>query len=247
MPVSDPYKKIVLITGASGGLGQVLCRAFATGGYFVGVHVNRNIHGGEKMVETLNARGTAAALFPADLCHSGAVRLMFDDILEKWGRIDLLINNAAIIKDRLVARMPQADWDDVIDLNLTGVFFCMREAGRSMTRQGGGHIMNIASRAALTGRVGQAAYAASKRGLIALGQTAAREWGGVPIQVNTILPGFLNTPMTAGLSREKRAHLSQENLLSRPATTREIAEFILDLSKMKHISGQTFNLDSRIV
>lgn len=247
MPVSGSHKKIVLITGASGGLGQALCRAFATGEYHIGVHVNRNTKSGKETVETLNANGNVAALFPADLRHSGSVRKMFDTLLEKWGRIDLLINNAAIRKDRLVIRMRQADWDEVIDLNLSGAFYCMREAGRAMSRQGGGHVINIGSRAALTGRVGQAAYTASKRGLIALGQTAAREWGGVSIQVNTILPGFLSTPMTAGMAQEKREHLAQENLLPRPATTREISGFILALSKMKHVSGQTFNLDSRIL
>ncbi len=247
MTVSGPHKKIVLITGASGGLGQALSRAFSTGEYRVGVHVNRGTEIGKEIVETLNAKGAAAALFPADLRHSGSVRLMFDTLLEKWGRIDLLINNAAIRKDRLFIRMCQADWDDVIDLNLSGAFYCMREAGLAMSRQGGGHIINIASRAAVTGRVGQSAYTASKRGLITLGQTAAREWGGDSIQVNTVLPGFLATPMTAGLPEEKRAHLRQENLLPRPATTREISEFILALSKMMHVSGQTFNLDSRIL
>jgi len=247
VPISNSHKKVVLITGASGGLGQALCRSFATDEYHIGVHINRNISGGEELVETLNAEGNRAALFTADLRHSGAARKMFATLLEKWGRIDLLINNAGIRKDSLVARMSEADWDDVIDLNLTGVFFCMREAGHAMTRQGAGHIINISSRAAMTGRVGQAAYAASKRGLIALGQTAAREWGTVPIQVNTILPGFLDTPMTAGLEREKKAALREENLLSRSATPREIASFILDLSKIKHVSGQIFNLDSRIL
>jgi 3-oxoacyl-[acyl-carrier protein] reductase len=247
MTGSDPYKKIVLITGASGGLGQALCRAFATGEYHIGVHVHHNTKGGREMVEALKFKGIVAALFPADLRHSGSVRLMFDALLDKWGRIDLLINNAAIRKDRLFIRMNQADWDDVIDLNLSGVFYCMREAGRAMSRQSGGHIINIASRAALTGRVGQSAYTASKRGLIALGQTAAREWGSDVIQVNTILPGFLDTPMTVGLAQEKKARLKEENLLPCPATIQEISDFIFSLSKIKHVSGQIFNLDSRIL
>lgn len=247
MPGSESQKKIVLITGAAGGLGRSLCQAFATGEYCIGVHANRNIRGGEETVKALQARGITAGLFPADLRHAGAVRKIFDALLDQWGRLDLLINNAGITKDHLFARMPQADWDEVIGLNLSGAFFCMREAGHVMSYQGGGHIINVASRAALTGSVGQAAYAASKRGLIALGKTAAREWGEVPIQVNTILPGFLDTPMTEGLAQEKKTAWRKENLLSRLATTQEVSEFVFALSKMKHVSGQTFNLDSRVL
>ncbi|MFQ5780646.1 MAG: SDR family NAD(P)-dependent oxidoreductase [Nitrospiria bacterium] len=242
-----PRKKIVLITGASGGLGQALCRTFSTGDYQIGVHVDRNTRKGIKTVQDLNAVGHVAALFSADLRNPLSVRRIFDDLLGKWGRIDLLINNAAVRSDRLLMRMRRTDWDDVIDLNLSGTFFCMREAGRAMCRNGGGgHIINIASYSAYTGRIGQASYTASKRGLIALTQTAAREWGSAAIQVNTVLPGFLSTSMTAGLTSERKEQLIEENLLRHSSTLEEVSEFILHLSKMKHVSGQTFNLDSRI-
>ncbi|HLG21658.1 MAG TPA: SDR family NAD(P)-dependent oxidoreductase, partial [Candidatus Manganitrophaceae bacterium] len=157
------------------------------------------------------------------------------------------INSAAITGDILFSRMEEGEWDQVIGVNLSGVFFCMREAGRAMVEKGEGHIINISSYAAYTGRVGQASYAASKRGLIALTQSAAKEWGRSGVQVNAVLPGYLPTPMTASLPPVEKKRMIQENTLGRPSTLEEVSRFIFDLSRMKHVSGQVFNLDSRIL
>ena len=115
-----------------------------------------------------------------------------------------------------------------------------------MEKQGKGHVINIASGAAFAGRAGQSAYAASKRGLIGLSLSAAREWGGSGIQVNSICPGYLDTPMTAALSPAQSKKLISENVLGRASTLEEVADFVLMLSKMNHVSGQVFHLDSRI-
>ena len=239
-------KKIVFITGSSGGLGQALCRTFSNGEYHVGVHVHRNISAGLKTVSRLNALGVESASFHADLRDSKAVRKAFEELLKRWGRIDLLINNAGIFRDNLFTRIRQVEWEEVIDTNLKGAFFCMREAGNAMQKQKGGHIINISSFASLTGRVGQASYTASKRGLIALTQSAAKEWGADSIQVNTVIPGFLSTSMTKDLTPVQAKRIIEENVLRRPSTLEEVSTFILHLSKMKHVSGQIFNLDSRI-
>lgn len=239
-------KEVVLITGSSGGLGRALCRAFSNGEYSIGVHVHRNTSEGMKLVDQLNSLGVESAFFPADLRDSKAVGKMFEGILKIWGKINLLINNAAVRRDRLFARIESAEWDDVIGTNLTGAFLCMREAGRAMQKQKRGHIINLSSHASLTGRAGQASYTASKRGLIALTQSAAKEWGGDSVQVNTVFPGFLRTSMTADLSRSEVERIVEANALERPSNLQEVSEFIFHLSKMKHVSGQTFNLDSRI-
>lgn len=243
---SSHDKRVVLITGASGGLGQALCRAFSNGEYRIGVHVYQNVDRGTKTVQALCGLGIESALFAADLRDSKAVQEMFDGLLMNWGRLDLLIQSAAIRRDRLLAGTASAEWDAVVDVNLKGAFICMREAGQAMRRNGGGQIIHLSSHAALTGRIGQASYTASKRGLIALTQSAAKEWGGDSIQVNAVLPGFLPTPMTAGLEPLEAEKIVEENALGRTSTLEEVSDFILHLSKMKHVSGQIFNLDSRI-
>jgi 3-oxoacyl-[acyl-carrier protein] reductase len=245
-PKSKLEKRVVVITGASGGLGQALCRSFLQGDDDIGIHVRSNISKGEAIIRSFTVAGKKAALRHSDLDDSTSTREMFSHFLKKWNRIDILINNAGVIDDHLFARLNEAAWDRIIRINLTGIFYCMREAGQIMRDQGGGHIINIASLSAFTGRIGQAAYAASKRGLIALTTSAAKEWGASAVQVNAVLPGFLNTQMTTSLTEEQKRKLIGENVLNRPSTLEEVSDFIFYLSKMKYVSGQVFNLDSRI-
>jgi 3-oxoacyl-[acyl-carrier protein] reductase len=239
-------KKTVLITGSSGGLGRALCKAFSKGKYSIGVHAYRNIPEGVKLVRELNSIGVESAFFVSDFRDPKSIRKMFDDLLATWGQIDLLINNAGIRHDRLFTRIDQAEWDEVIDVNLKGAFLCMQEAARAMQKRKRGHIINISSYAAMIGRTGQASYTASKRGLIALTQSAAKEWGEDSIQVNTVFPGFLSTAMTATVLPSEMKRIVGENSLKRTSTLEEISEFIFHLSSMKNVSGQIFNLDSRI-
>ncbi len=236
-----------MITGASGGLGQAIGQAFLKDmPCCVALHCFTNHTEVKKKVKQFKVDGGKSRFFSVDLRDSEAIKKMFQNIRDDWGGLDLLINNAAITQNRLLAQVQSADWDNLLKLNLSGVFYCMREAGRIMEKQGKGHIINIASLSAFTGRKGQAAYTASKRGLIALSQTAAREWGGIGIQVNTVCPGILPTSMTATLSFQQSRHLTVENLLGRTSTLEEVSKFIRSLSKMDHVSGQVFNLDSRI-
>lgn len=244
MAVSE--KRTVLITGASGGLGRALCNVFADAKYSVGVHACRNISGGMKIVQELNSIGVESAFFASDFRDSKSIRKMFDDLVAAWGQINILINNAGIRHDRLFTRIEQAEWDDVINVNLKGTFLCMQEAARAMQKRKRGHIINISSYTAMTGRVGQTSYTASKRGLIGLTQSAAKEWGGDSIQVNTVFPGFLSTAMTAALTPSEADRIIGENSLRRPSTLEEVSQFIFHLSNMKNVSGQIFNLDSRI-
>ena len=245
-PKNITEKRVVLITGSSGGLGQALCHSFLQDDHHIGIHVHSNRSKGEELVQSLALLGKETTLLISDLSDSGSVHKMFEGLLAKWGRLDVLINTVGVINDSLFARLSEVAWDRIIQTNLTGAFYCMREAGRIMHKHGGGHIINISSLTAFTGRAGQAGYTASKRGLIALTTSAAQEWGNSAIQVNAVLPGFLDTRMTDSLTSNQKDKIIKENVLDRPSTLEEVSDFIFHLSKMKYVSGQVFNLDSRI-
>ncbi len=239
--------KRVLITGASGGLGQALCQAFSKEPIRLGLHVFKQKREGAHLVQNLQSEHCEPHLFQADLRNPADTQTLFRQFFETWGGIDILINNAGISRNRLFQKESPEAWDEVIRIDLSGAFYCTREAARIMEKQGKGHIINIASGAADKGRAGQAAYAAAKRGLIGLSQTAAKELGQNGIQVNAVCPGYLPTPMTAGLSPAQSKKLITENVLGRPSSLEEVSGFINMLSKMEHVSGQVFHLDSRIV
>ncbi len=238
--------KTLFITGATGGLGQALCPRFSESPCRIALHGFQNQAAGKGLIEQIRAKGNEADFYSADLREAKAIRAMFDQLQEKWGTIDLLINTAGTTKDALFNRLETEDWDDVLSVNLSGAFYCMQEAAKIMQPKGGGQIINIGSFAGKTGRIGQAAYSASKRGLIALTQSAAKEWGKDNIQVNAVCPGYLPTPMTAHLKPADAERLIGENQLRRTSSLEEVADFIHHLSTMKHVSGQVFNLDSRI-
>jgi len=240
-------QRVVLITGASGGLGSALCRAFGGDDTALAVHVHRNLQQGQALVDAQRSTGGDAALFCADGRDAVAVRAMFDGVFARWGRLDVLIHAIGMTRDRLLRNMTIDEWDEVIAVNLSAAFYCFREAGRRMMSQEGrsGRMIAIGSAAADTGRAGQAAYAAAKRGLVALARTAAREWPSV--QVNVVIPGLLQTPMTTALSRRRRQEIVLENTLGRFTTVEEVSQFTVHLASMPGVSGQIFHLDSRIV
>ena len=172
---------------------------------------------------------------------------MVHDAVKRWGTVDVLINNAGITRDGLVLRMPEEDWDDVINTNLSGPFHCIRAASGIMTKQRRGHIISIASVVGVQGREGQANYSASKAGLIGLTKACAKEFGPWNINVNAVLPGYIPTDMGDTISDTVLERILKENALNRISDPKEVAEFIYHLSLMKNVSGQVFNLDSRIL
>lgn len=162
--------------------------------------------------------------------------------------LDLLINNAAITSDRLIAQMEAAEFQRVLEVNLKGAFLCSQQAMWLMAKRRSGHIINIGSFAALHGAAGQANYAASKAGLIGLTKSLAAEYGGKNVRVNCVLPGFLDTKMTRDLlaDEERRKEIIGRHLLRRLNTVEDAARFIVFLDTMPHVSGQMFQLDSRV-
>jgi len=238
--------KVALITGASRGLGRQLALRFGEGHWRVAVNFKERKQDAESVAHTISQLGGQAVVYQADVRNKESVEQMVEDAVRQWRRIDLLINNAGITKDDLLIKMGESVWDEVLDTNLKGSFHCIQAVAKVMMQQKAGHIINIASLVALQGAVGQAAYAASKAGLIGLTKAAARELGPFGIRVNAVLPGFLPTDMSLDLSRDKRKKIISANTLGRSTTTEEVADFVFQLSAMPSTSGQVFNLDSRI-
>ncbi len=161
-------------------------------------------------------------------------------------QLDVLIANAGLTRDGAVTGLTTDDFSEVVDTNLRGAFLCTRAALKLMLPQKSGHILLVGSRAARHGTRGQSLYAAAKAGLIGFAQTVAREYGPRNIRCNVVLPGFLETRMTAALSEQRREEVRQEHALGRFNTVENAARFITFLSRLDHVSGQVFTLDSRI-
>ena len=169
-----------------------------------------------------------------------------DAFITKLDRLDVLVANAGIVRDATLLKQTGEDFNAVLETNLRGVFLCVRAALRLMIKQRSGHLILIGSRSARNGPRGQAAYAAAKAGLVGFGQSLAKEYGARNIRCNVVLPGFLETRMTESLSAERREVVRAEHALGRFNTAENAARFIAFLSKLDHVSGQVFTLDSRI-
>jgi 3-oxoacyl-[acyl-carrier protein] reductase len=235
--VPHPPSRVVLITGAAGGLGQGLTAAFAREGWCVagGYHHAPLAAGGESIWPV-----------PLDVTNPAQVQHAVANVLDRWGRLDALVNNAGFTSDRLVVQTTGADWERVLAVNLKGAFLCAQAALRPMIRQRDGHILNVASYAARAGASGQAAYAAAKAGLIGLTESLAREVGSRNVRVNTVLPGVLPTPMTAVLSQDVLKRFAAANALGRLNAVEEVARCMVFLAGLQNVSGQLFQLDSRL-
>jgi 3-oxoacyl-[acyl-carrier protein] reductase len=240
-------KKVVIITGASRGLGRAIALRFGSAGDRVMINYRERREQADETAAEVRARGGEAVLFPADVRRSSEVDALVNEAVGRWGRIDILVNNAGLARDGLAVRMSDKDWDDVLDTNLRGPFLCMRAVSRVMTEQRSGHIISLSSISGLQGREGQANYSASKAGLIGLTRAAAAELGPQGIQVNVVLPGYIGTDLGGTVRDDVRRRILAENVLGRANEPDEVAEFIHHLTLMRNVSGQVFNLDSRLL
>ncbi len=229
--------RVALITGASGGLGRALVAEFLAQGWCVAAGFHReNGH-----VET-----DSLLPLPLDVTARESVGAAVPQVLARWQRVDLLINNAGITADNLVGQLTDDDWQRVLDVHLKGAFLCSQAVLRPMLKQRDGHILNLASFSARTGNRGQANYAAAKAGLLGLTTSLAKEVGARNVRVNALLPGVLPTPMTAGLTAKQLEEFAAANALGRLNELTEVAKFTVFLAGTRNISGQFFQLDSRI-
>lgn len=233
----------VLITGASGGIGRAISRAFARTGWYVGVHYGRNQHAAETTLREVLSAGGAGDLYQADIQESESVKQMIDVWCRRVSNPSALVCNAGIGASGLVLRHRERVWDEVIATNLTGTFHCLRAMAPVLVEQRGGSIVVIGSHTGFHGASGQAAYSASKAGLIGLVKTAALEWGQQNIRVNLVLPGWQKTNLTEGIFPEDEGWL--DHALRRPPSLDEAARTVVHVAQLNDVSGQVWNCDSR--
>ena len=236
--------KVALVTGASQGIGRATSVALAGAGAKVAVAA-RTADKLASLVAEIQATGGEALAVPMDVSDAAQVKTGFQQALAKFGRLDILVNNAAITRDTLALRMKLDDWDAVLKTNLTGAHLCIQQALGAMLKQRSGRIINLSSVVAEIGNAGQANYVASKAGLIGLTRAIAVEVATRNITVNAVAPGFIETPMTDPLSQELKDKMKSMIPLGRFGRDQEIAAAIVFLSSDEagYITGQVLGVN----
>ena len=241
--------KVAVVTGASRGIGRAIALKLASLGATVVVNYNGSREKAEKVKQEIEDNGGNASIYQCNVSDYEACQNMIQSIIEEYGRIDILINNAGITRDGLLMKMSEADFDQVIDTNLKGAFNTTRFVTRQMLRQKSGRIINMASVVGVTGNAGQVNYAASKAGIIGLTKATAREVASRGITVNAIAPGFIETDMTDVLpDKVKEASVSQIPLgkFGKPEQIAAAVAFLAS-DDAGYITGQVLNVDGGMV
>ena len=236
--------RVAFVTGASQGIGRSCALRLARDGASVAVAA-RNRQKLDELVAEIAAAGGKAAAFELDVANEDQVKSAIKAAIGQFGKIDILVNNAGITKDTLVMRMKRADWDAVLQTNLTSAFLCTQQVIGSMLKQRWGRIINISSVFGQTGQAGQANYAASKAGLIGLTMAIAREVGSRNITCNGVAPGFIETAMTATLGDEFKQSATQQIPLGRVGSVDDVAGAVAFLASddAAYITGHVLNVN----
>jgi 3-oxoacyl-[acyl-carrier protein] reductase len=236
--------RVAVVTGGTRGIGLAIARLLADDGASVVVS-GRDPGRLESAAKELEALGATALAVAADAAKREDADRVVEATRERFGRIDVLVNNAGITRDQLLVRMKDDDWDTVMETNLRGVFLMTRAVGKVMMRQKSGRMINISSTAGAMGNAGQVNYSAAKAGVIGLSKAAARELAHWNILVNVVAPGLIETDMTAGISAEAREGLLQQVPLKRIGTAREVAEVVRFLAgdAAGYITGQVIHVN----
>ena len=241
--------RTVLITGASRGIGAACAREFAHAGYRVAVHYHHSSDAAAALTEELRAMGAEAFAVQADVADSAAVNTMIANVEERFGAIDVLVNNAGVALVKLLTDTSDDEWRRVLDTNLSGVFYCCRAALPAMIRRHSGCIVNIASMWGEVGASCEAVYSASKAGVIGLTKALAKELGPSGIRVNAVSPGVIMTDMMAGFGEEDLNALREEIPLGSLGETRDAAAAVLYLAseRARYVTGQVLSVNGGMV
>ncbi|HJG66314.1 3-oxoacyl-[acyl-carrier-protein] reductase [Staphylococcus cohnii] len=237
--------KNALVTGASRGIGRSITIQLAEEGYNVAVNYAGNREKAEAVVEEVKAKGVESLAIQANVANGDEVKAMIKEVVNQFGTVDVLVNNAGITRDNLLMRMKESEWDDVIDTNLKGVFNCIQKVTPQMLRQKSGSIINLSSVVGAVGNPGQANYVATKAGVIGLTKSAAKELASRNITVNAVAPGFIVSDMTDALSDDLKDQMLQQIPLARFGEDTDIANTVAFLAsdKAKYITGQTIHVN----
>ena len=237
----DLKNKVVLVTGSSRGIGLEIAKAFAQEGARIVLNARKTIE--SAVIKQVAELGNEVFDFSADVTDSESVETMINTIFEKFGQLDVIINNAGIVKDFLLNRMTQDDFTSVINTNLVGTFNVIRQALRPMYKQRSGCFINMTSVVGLTGNVGQANYAASKAGIIGLTKSVAKEASLRNLRCNAIAPGMIDTQMTENISEKRRDKITVQIPLKRFGNISEVAQTAIFLAQKDYITGQVITVD----
>jgi len=243
-------KPVALVTGSSRGIGKAIALELAKQGSRVVVNYAGNKQAAEEVAQKVTELGSEALVVGASVGKRDEIDRMYKEVTDKWGRVDVLVNNAGITRDTLIMRMKPEQWQDVIDTNLTGVFYCTQNALKMMSKQKSGRIVNVTSVVGLVGNAGQANYSASKAGVIGLTKTVAREYSGRSITSNAVAPGFIASDMTAAIDKKYEEMILKGIPLGRYGQPEEVAGLVRFLATdpaAAYITGQVFNIDGGMV
>ena len=241
--------QVALVTGSSRGIGAVIARRFAEAGAKVALNYNASVAAATEVMDSITTGGGDAMLIAGDVSDEVSAQETIKAVIERFRRIDILINNAGIHRDRLLLRMTPADFDEVLQVNLRGAFLCTKYVMPHLIRQHYGRVINMSSVVGLTGNPGQANYAAAKAGLIGFTKAVAREVASRNVTVNAVAPGYIATGMVEDLTVEQRNQILERIPMGRFGTSEDVAETILFLSSKGagYLTGQVLTIDGGLI
>jgi len=243
--MGDLHERVALVTGASRGIGRAIALELAGRGATLVVNYRGNTAAAKEVVSLIESEGGRAIAVQADVSVFAEAQRLVKDTLDAFGTLDILVNNAGIARDKLLMRMSEEDWDQVLNTNLKGAFNCIKAVQRTLLRKRSGRIINIGSVVGVTGNAGQANYAAAKAGLIGLTKAVARELGSRHITVNLVAPGYVETDMTADLPAELLNQAVDMIPLGRLAQPQDVAGVVAFLASdaAAYMTGQVLCVD----
>lgn len=242
-------RKTVFVTGASRGIGKEVALKYAENGYDVIINYVSDKTDVEALEKEFKEKGADTLILKADVSNPEEVQNVVDKAIEKFGKIDVLVNNAGITRDNLLMRMTEEEFDKVLEINLKGTFLVTKAVTKYMMKKRSGSIINLSSVVGVAGNAGQCNYSASKAGIIGFTKSIAKELASRNIRANAVAPGFIETDMTAVLSDSVKESIHNQIPLKRMGKAKEVAELIyfLGSEKSSYITGQVINIDGGMV